>query len=679
MKNAATPFVKAEDLMDFGMAPDVVSDALGSHGQARRWNPALKSRKRAEAIRSPQPDPQLRGHSSLSYEGFFSEAAILDALCAWRVKEASKRGNEMFFHRICPDSTAKEKSEHEHMFPPRRLWHRYRPRAHEGRTAAELNRIALKRAIRTHWRHQPEPAWLVELKRFVGYVRERGLSSSAAGFRSPKIIGVPKKRGHPQNRAIAVFESLEDRLVDGLVARYLRGYVEPALDAASYSFRAGKPGKPAPTHHDAARNILAYRASHRDGSLYVAECDIRSFYDCMDQNLARSALLEIERENRHRPDRGPLDPRALRQVDACLASYSFPVNVLGEEAPKLAAKRPGDYFPWPEDELRTFHERPGHARVGIPQGSAISAVLGNCLLDQVDRELRRLGNGDRFLYLRYCDDMVILSPSLRACRRAFETYRRCMRKLRLPVHSAVWPDRSVGALLKDLRRRSQRVPWGKLPLIRALRMFRKELRRPGLGGRYGKAFWKGKTREPYRWAPPVLWFRRSPWIQFVGYQFRWDGVVRIRKDSFVRHIQKVNQTLWRVLQGIDRAAPGQVGKSQGQIFHRLRMRLIAMAVGRREIRSSVKTPLPASWCGGFEALNGQPFVEGQLVALDRHRERQLDWFKRALVVRRDKIPMRMDLKTAEALKHYGRPFSYRGQFKMGELPGNSIPGSSAIH
>ena len=297
-------------------------------------------------------------------------------------------------------------------------------------------------------------------------------------------------------------------------------------------------------------------------------------------------------------------------------------------------------------------------------------------MDRADRELRRLGNGSRFLYLRYCDDMVILSPSRGACRQAFDAYRRCMWQLRLPVHPASWPDRSVTGLVRELWRRSLRVEWGKLPLRGALRKWRKEMLRPGLGGRYGKAFWKGKTRAPYRWAPPLMWFRRSPWIQFVGYQFRSDGVVRIRKDSFVRHVKKVSQLIRELLHRVDCSKPGTVRKTQWQIMHRLRMRLVAMAVGRRGIRPPAHTPQPASWCGGFEAIDGQPFVERQLAALDRHRERQLNWFRRAMAKRRPFLPGQREDKPVDCLDYYGHPFSYRGQFKRG---GRKEPTHSAAH
>src|SRR5205085_4021107 len=97
-------------------------------------------------------------------------------------------------------------------------------------------------------------------------------------------------------------------------------------------------------------------------------------------------------------------------------------------------------------------------------------------------------NEGKLLYLRYCDDMILISPDRAVCVAAFAAYRRALERLLLPAH----PPESV---LK-----------------------------------YSRAFWEGKSKHPYRWSQSG-----APWVQFVGYQVRYDGVVRIRQKSIRKH------------------------------------------------------------------------------------------------------------------------------------------------
>ena len=76
---------------------------------------------------------------------------------------------------------------------------------------------------------------------------------------------------------------------------------------------------------------------------------------------------------------------------------------------------------------------PTTERVGIPQGSAISCVVANVLLDSVDRTLDKAGRDH--LYVRYCDDMVLIHPTRAICENLFQKYIEGVKSLKLPVHS----------------------------------------------------------------------------------------------------------------------------------------------------------------------------------------------------------------------------------------------------
>ena len=55
-------------------------------------------------------------------------------------------------------------------------------------------------------------------------------------------------------------------------------------------------------------------------------------------------------------------------------------------------------------------------RIGVPQGSPVSPILSNILLDMLDKELERRGHK----FIRYADDLAIFVKSKRAGERVLE-------------------------------------------------------------------------------------------------------------------------------------------------------------------------------------------------------------------------------------------------------------------
>ena len=54
---------------------------------------------------------------------------------------------------------------------------------------------------------------------------------------------------------------------------------------------------------------------------------------------------------------------------------------------------------------------------GVPQGGPLSPLLGNVMLNELDKELERRGHE----FVRYADDMLIFCKSLRAAERQWST------------------------------------------------------------------------------------------------------------------------------------------------------------------------------------------------------------------------------------------------------------------
>ncbi len=72
-------------------------------------------------------------------------------------------------------------------------------------------------------------------------------------------------------------------------------------------------------------------------------------------------------------------------------------------------------------------------RIGVPQGSPVSPILSNILLDDLDKELEKRGHK----FIRYADDLAIFVKSKRAGERVMASISRYLeRKLKVKVNQA---------------------------------------------------------------------------------------------------------------------------------------------------------------------------------------------------------------------------------------------------
>lgn len=562
------------------------------------------------------------------FEDYFSEEAIIAELCRERVKVAKKRGDRLFWHRI---SSAEKKLNDEDplsMFPPRRRWKRFRPRRRGNGGSVKVNEITLRTAVKVLRREQPEADWARRLVAQVEAIRRRVLSNKPFEFSPPVVFPAVKNVEKREFRPIASFK-LDDKIIDSITARYFRERLDCALSDSCYAFRVAKDGAPPPGIHDAMRKILNMNRRHRARGLYVAECDIKGFFDCVRHSDARLALDHLIQDALRTRRVLKLEARAKEIFEAYFRCYSFAKNVLEDARPKLNRICEGGIFKWPVAELKKLHRGSLPADLGVPQGGALSCFIANAVLHEADKALKRLARRKaiRFRYLRYCDDMIIVSRTRRACAEPFKVYQAVLKRLKLPWH------------------------------------------KPTVVKKYDKRFWEGKSRAPYRWSRPVK-VGVVPWVQFVGYQIRYDGLVRVRPKSVKKQADKVTQAADQLLSVLNpgRRIKGDIGpfadglrKRRAQIIHRFRQKLISLSVGRRKLGRSFVEPEPLCWASGFRGLAQVVNPNATLRALDRHRERQVQRIIRRLKLLR-KVPATSTRKPHDALPYYGFPFSYAGQF-----------------
>ena len=551
---------------------------------------------------------------------YFADEHIIRQLCKQRVKTAKAlnarqdtlrfTGNEQVGTSTAPINS---------LLPSRRRWSEFRPK-HRARVP-DVNLASLRCAALVLRESEPELPWVAHLNSFIERIRRRVFSEQPFTFGRPSIRWEVKEDNN--YRPLCRF-SLENNVINSSTAKYLRDFCDHAFEPSSYAFRARSEKGVMPTHHAAFEEIYALKAAGPDQDFYVAECDIRGFYDTVDHRVALEALQRILEQVRIvSPDR-QLDPRAMAIFRAYLDCYSFPYNVLELALPSWRARHPKAEAPWPAESLTKYHTNPHSRRIGVPQGGALSCIIANLVLDRADKAVRAVGErlGVEIHYFRYCDDMIVLARQESHCREAFEAYLRALEALKLPYHDPV-----------------------KVEV-------------------YNKSFWKTKSKHPYCWTgrkgPGCV-----PWVQFVGYQIRYDGLVRIKGKSVKKQLRKIRNTADHIKFGIEKAlkrnGSDRILATADQVLQSLRWKLVYSAVGNVNLKKRLQGPRRMCWAGGYKALNNKPIVPSFLKRLDWFREKQIRRMDQADIPYGSGAPSHHSGKGNRPFP-IGYPFSYLAQF-----------------
>jgi RNA-directed DNA polymerase len=199
-------------------------------------------------------------------------------------------------------------------------------------------------------------------------------------------VEIPKPSGGL--RMLGVPTAL-DRLIQQALLQVLTPVFEPHFSERSFGFRPGR------SPHQA---VECARQSIVDGAAWVVDVDLDAFFD----RVQHDALMA-------RVARRVDDKQVLRLLRRCLG-----VGIMA-------------------DGVRQASEE------GTPQGSPLSPLLANVMLDDLDWELARRGHR----FVRYADDLMVYVGSERAGQRVLESIVQSVEKrLKLRVNrrkSAVAP------------------------------------------------------------------------------------------------------------------------------------------------------------------------------------------------------------------------------------------------
>jgi group II intron reverse transcriptase/maturase len=192
-------------------------------------------------------------------------------------------------------------------------------------------------------------------------------------------VEIPKAGGRGV-RLLGV-PTVRDRVVQATLKQLLEPLFEPHFSAHSYGFRPGRNQRQA---------VAAAQRSVTSGKPYVVDLDLEKFFD----RIHHDRLIARMRQR-------VSDPRMLRLTGMLLRS--------GVMADGLVS---------PTTE-------------GAVQGSPLSPLLSNIVLDELDQELERRG----LAFCRFADDCNIFVGSPKAAERVMESMRRFIEtRLKLTVN-----------------------------------------------------------------------------------------------------------------------------------------------------------------------------------------------------------------------------------------------------
>ena len=581
-----------------------------------------------------------------TFAEYISFWVITDVLISKRVQFADKRHKKHQLHLLSPKMDAGTLKESERLLlslmPPRRSWvslsrkTRYRDVGEGQRQrmgSARCNWHAIKWTIqRDRSKGVPIP-YLENLNAFVDKVQAR-VRDEAFAFAEPELF--PEIKDECSCRPLCKFERLDDAVILILANKYLTELFDGLFYDESLAFRCKRMyhGEECITsHHHAIIRMKEYRNRWENERLYVSECDLQKFYDTVSHRVVRKCYCDLlKKAGRKNP--GLAFSEINRVFDAYLKCYSFPRNVYRrnddkEFWEKNLVDEEQRCFKWVDKELLAHNVAKSFSglmrmNIGVPQGGALSGLIANMVLNTVDWQVKQQMEEKRDLYLRYCDDMIILSTSKSRCKQLFSIYSKGTSKLMLVPH------------------KPKAFEFGE------------------------KSFWEGKSKDAYRWA--IGRNDAAEWIGFVGYEMRRDGMLRIRKKSFLKELNKQTSVVFE--KTLDRIQ-NKNRVSNDSLLKSLESKLISMSVGKIAVWNASFIESEMCWSAGFKELEMNSVLAKQLRELDRHRWMMLGSAKRRLGTKmKGETIDRKDLDQLDGEKNpdsSGMVHSYYYQFKRKEV------------
>ncbi len=535
----------------------------------------------------------------------------------WAAVDGMERPEEIY-----PKRKAENNINESTCLPSHRHWMRLgqkeRKRLGEEKvTETAIFRTAM-RDLSAHDDNAQKPDWIANFKELLDEI-EMLRNANPMRLCEPTIHLIPKEEGK-ERRCLASFDRTADRFLLSKAALYLRDIVDPLLSNDCFAFRRDGSF----CYRSAIQDVIRYRLAHEGKPLYVAECDIQSFFDVINHDI----VLESYDAFVSRLEESERPPDELRRIlCAYLDAWTSRGNLMASKDQNIVEYR---HLVKPLEKTGVFdfydEEDKMSLRLGVPQGGALSPLIANIVLDEADRAVRD-SDDLNLLYCRYCDDIIIVHTDRGKCESALERYLDVMRRLKLPVHQ-VCQDFSFGSNYYDI-----------------------------------------KSKGPFEWRPcEVGTSCAAPWVSFLGVQIRYDGMVRVRQSSLKKHAKKLRKEAKRYKEAIGVGGAklkDTSDESKEALLKSFEARLVAMGTGYSEMR---KPDIGNQcWMAAFPFLTPEGPAAGQLKHLDSARGHQVAALKKHLGFQPGALPVGRK-------EFHGRPYSYYGALidveRHGSHPGD---------
>jgi group II intron reverse transcriptase/maturase len=220
-----------------------------------------------------------------------------------------------------------------------------------------------------------------ELYAYLTKNREQIESNIRAGRYLPQPIrGVEIKKSNGKMRLLGI-PTVIDRLLQQAVGQVLAIKFEMEFEDYSYGFRPNR---------NAQQAVLKAQEYINAGYTHIVDIDLKSFFDEVDHCILLQLL--------YRKVKCPLTLRLIRKW------MRAPIEING----KLTKRRKG-----------------------VPQGSPLSPLLSNIMLNELDKKMDKQG----LRYVRYADDFSIYTKSEHTARKVGNSIYLFLRdKLKLPIN-----------------------------------------------------------------------------------------------------------------------------------------------------------------------------------------------------------------------------------------------------
>lgn len=537
------------------------------------------------------------------FEDYFSFYMVVEQLCLQRAKLSFYAHKNSYLNDYCKTDRWCVRDPHKiddisllkSILPPRKHWSRPNKNINRQRftSSIELNKVSIKNRVYIEHKdfisgklsfHETEK-WYQNLRYFLFELRLEVFGTKSVSLNKPDIFPAkknPDKKWDIARRPLAKF-ILRDKIILSLTNKYLTKIFDTEFSDVSFAFRSKNSWKSGPTYHDAVYHLQQFRKSNKSEKLFVAECDIQKFFDCLDHEIITREYRRLQSvlfENGH-----TIHENAEQILFAYLECYSFNKDVFPKnDQPEFWINHNDSYpcgqFEWVPELIKNENIN-DQKKIGIPQGGALSGLIVNILLHKADQALDRYPEwGEKYIYLRYCDDMVIVHTSSEQCERMFNEYTSTLKSLNLIPH----PPKA-------------------------------------LEERYSKNFWDGKSRDVYFWSPKRLkGLSNSPWVSFLGYMVNFDGNLKVRKKSIEKQEKKHVQEAKKVVGKLKKQNIQDVFKHKDSIIQSFETKMYSMAVGKVDIGSYRNSAVEMCWAAGFQLIEDNRFTRIQLKKLDRSRK-----------------------------------------------------------